>query len=596
MASVRSDVDEIKRRANIVDVVSEYVNLRKTGINYTGLCPFHKEKTPSFSVNVDKQIFYCFGCGEGGDVFAFLMKVNNMTFPEALRLLAGKLGIVLSQDERGQGGREQKSLREDIYRINRLAADYFAKNIFSEAGKGARAYIEKRKISSEVIKTFHLGYALDGWRNLRGFFERGRISPKLLEKAGLLIPKGEGDFYDRFRGRLMFPIEGLNGNVIAFGGRSLGDEMPKYLNSPESPVYTKGKNLYGLGRAREAIRHADETIVVEGYFDFLQLWNAGIRNVVATLGTALTRDHLDLIRRYTRNIVVLFDPDEGGRSAVERSLRLFLSEGVHARVVILPEGYDPDSFVMTFGKQALDDRVSRSQSMVDYYIDHVLGKRGGLEENLSAARDAVGFIAHIEEAVQRNLFIKRVSERLGIDQEILKTEVRNAAPKAVKGARTDRAVRAGAGKIDAVELSFLHLLMDHPQWVPVVREERLQDYLLNDDAKSLLQTLLDDFEQQGRIDSTRVIHGLHDGAWKDNLLRLVMSGSPYDVQVAERVFADTVKKIKQRWFKERHNRLKKELAKAQEAEDEKRCKQILVEKERLMQEEKALSSHFGEKK
>ncbi len=594
MASVRSDVDEIKRRANIVDVVSEYVNLRKTGINYTGLCPFHKEKTPSFSVNVDKQIFYCFGCGEGGDVFAFLMKVNNMTFPEALRLLAGKLGIVLPQDDRGSGAREQKSLREEIYRINRLAADYFAKNIFSEAGKIARAYLEKRKIGNEVVQAFHLGYSLDGWRNLRGFFERGRISPKLLEKAGLLIPKGEGDFYDRFRGRLMFPIEGLNGNVIAFGGRSLGDEMPKYLNSPESPVYTKGKNLYGLGRAREAIRQADEAIIVEGYFDFLQLWNAGIRNVVATLGTALTRDHLDLIRRYTRNIVVIFDPDEGGRSAVERSLRLFLSEGMHARVVVLPEGYDPDSFVMKFGKQVLDDLVSRSQSMVDYYIDHVLGKKGGLEENLSAAQNAVGFIVNIEEAVQRNLFIKRVSERLGIDQELLKTEVRKAGQKTAKPGRADRAVRSDAGKVDAVELSFLHLLMDHPQWVPAVRDERVMDCLMNDDTKSLGQTLLDDFERKGRIDASDIIHGLHDGALKENLLRLVMTGSPYgDVQIAERVFADAVKKIKQRWRKEKSNRLTRELARPQEKEDEKK---ILVEKERLMKEEKALSSNFGEKK
>jgi len=252
MASVRPDVDEIKRRANIFDVVSEYVTLRKTGINYTGLCPFHKEKTPSFSVNVDKQIFYCFGCGEGGDVLAFLMKINNMTFPEALRHLAGKLGIVLSREYREGEARETKSLREEIHRVNQLAADYFAGNLYAEAGKGARAYLGKRMIREEVIKTFRLGYAYDGWRNLRGFFEKKKIPPKLLEKAGLLIQKGEEDFYDRFRGRLIFPIESVNGNVIAFGGRSLGDEMPKYLNSPESPVYIKGKtSTVSAGRKRK---------------------------------------------------------------------------------------------------------------------------------------------------------------------------------------------------------------------------------------------------------------------------------------------------------------------------------------------------------
>ncbi len=595
MASVRPDVDEIKRRANIVDVVSEYVTLRKSGINYTGLCPFHKEKTPSFSVNVDKQIFYCFGCGEGGDVLAFLMKINNMTFPEALRHLAGKLGIVLSREYRESEDREKKSLREEIHRVNQLAADYFAGNLYAEAGREARVYLGKRMIREEVIKTFRLGYAYDGWRNLRGFFEKKKVPQKLLEKAGLLIQKGEEDFYDRFRGRLIFPIESVNGNVIAFGGRSLGDEMPKYLNSPESPVYIKGKNLYGLSRAKEEIRRKNEAILVEGYFDFLQLWNAGVRNAVATLGTALTRDHLDLLRRYTKTVVVLFDPDEGGRNAVERGMRLFVEEKMHARVVILPEKDDPDSFIMKFGKDALEDLISRAQSIVDYYIDHVMGRKGGLVDNLDAAGNAIRFIITIEDPIQRNEFIKRVSERLGIDQELLKTEVRKALSKSRKTGKEDMSFGRDARKVDAVELSFLYLLIEHPEWFPLVKKEKAFDYLMSEDLRMLARTLTEGIERNGKITVADVVDGLEDDALKGNLLKLAVSGPPFEAGIAERVFTDTIRKMKIRWFKERHKALKKELIQAQEMRDENGCKRILVEKEKLMREEKELSSMIREK-
>lgn len=595
MASVRPDVDEIKRRANIVDVVSEYVTLRKTGINYTGLCPFHKEKTPSFSVNADKQIFYCFGCGEGGDVIAFLMKINHMTFPEALRHLAGKLGIVLSGEFRDRETHGEKSLREEMFRVNQLAADFFCGHLRAETGKGARTYLAGRGMGEEVIRTFRLGYAPGGWRNLRDFFEKKKVSPKLVEKAGLLIPKGEGDFYDRFRGRLMFPIEGVNGSVIAFGGRAMGDEMPKYLNSSESPVYVKGKNLYGLSRAKEDVRKKNEAILVEGYFDFLQLWNAGIRNAVATLGTALTRNHLDLLRRYTRNVIVLFDPDEGGRHAVERSLQLFLEEKMNARVVLLPEKDDPDSFVRKYGRGALEDLISRAQSMVDYYIDHVLGSKGGLEENVDAADSAVRFIVTIEDPLQRNEFIRRVAERLGMDQGLLKTEVRRSLSKVRKTGREDVPLRRDPRPIDAVELSFLYLLMEHPEWVSLARDEKAFDYLMSENLRPLARTLSEGPEIGGKGAFAEVMDGLEDSPLKEHLLKLAVSGVPFEAGVAERIFSDVIRKMKVRWFRERQRLLKKELLQAQERNDEEGCRRLLVEKEKLMREEKKLTSMIGEK-
>ncbi|MGZ3596708.1 MAG: DNA primase, partial [Syntrophales bacterium] len=325
-------IEEVKRRADIVDLVSEYVTLKKGGKNFLGLCPFHKEKTPSFTVNRDKQIFYCFGCGEGGNVLTFLMKMSEMSFPEAVRHLAGKTGVIIPERILTRQEKESSSVRNEVSHINKMAAAYFAKNLFSQAGKEARDYLRKRGIQDDVIKEFGLGYALDGWRHLRDYFEKASISLKLVEQSGLVIPKanGGGSFYDRFRGRLIFPIEDVGGSVIAFGGRIIGSGEPKYLNTSESPVYIKGRNLYGLNRTKEDIRKKGYAILVEGYFDLITLWASGVRNVIATLGTALTREHVDLMRRYTSHVAVVFDPDEAGKKALTRSIELFLSGNMHA--------------------------------------------------------------------------------------------------------------------------------------------------------------------------------------------------------------------------------------------------------------------------
>jgi DNA primase len=338
-------IEEIRNRINIVDLVSEYITLKKAGRNYLGSCPFHKEKTPSFTVNAEKQIYHCFGCGEGGNAFSFLMKINNMTFPEAVRHLAGKLGVPLPSWEFTPEEKSRQDLRESLHRVNQLAADYYAKTLRSAAGSAGRGYLDKRMIKPEIIETFRLGYAPEGWRNLRDHLQKEKIPLKHAEQAGLLVSRKDGDYYDRFRGRLMFPIEDINGKVIAFGGRIIGEGEPKYLNSPESSAYVKGRNLYGLARAKNAIRRDDYLIIVEGYFDLLALWNNGIPNVAATLGTALTREHVDLIKRYTGAVAVTFDTDAGGKAALERSMSLFLEKGLRAKAVVLPDGKDPDEFV-----------------------------------------------------------------------------------------------------------------------------------------------------------------------------------------------------------------------------------------------------------
>ncbi|HOW57138.1 MAG TPA: DNA primase, partial [Smithellaceae bacterium] len=336
-----SKIEEIKSRLDIVELVSEYLTLKKAGRNFVGSCPFHQEKTPSFTVNREKQIFYCFGCGEGGNAITFLMKIANMTFPEALKSLAEKTGVVLPPRTASREGRGKDSLRESIVDLNRRAAQYYVRELYGPAGREAREYLQKREITEETINNFRLGYAPENWRSLTDYLDGSGLSLKIAEQAGLVVAGKDGGYYDRFRGRLIFPIENIFGEVIAFGGRILAKGEPKYLNSPESPVYIKGKNLYGLVKAKEEIRKKGCALIVEGYFDLISLWNAGIGNVVATLGTALTRDHLDLLRRYTVDVVALFDPDEAGRKALDRSLDLFLAADMRARALILPGEDDP---------------------------------------------------------------------------------------------------------------------------------------------------------------------------------------------------------------------------------------------------------------
>jgi DNA primase len=576
------------RRADIVDLVSEYVTLKKGGRNFLGLCPFHKEKTPSFTVNRDKQIFYCFGCGEGGNVLTFLMKMNDMSFPEAVRHLAGKTGVVIPERILTREEKERTSARDEINRINQMAAKYFSENLFSQAGKGAREYLRDRGIQDEVVKEFSLGFALDGWRHLKEYFEKARVSLKLVEQAGLIIPKtnGGGSFYDRFRGRLIFPIEDVGGKVIAFGGRILGDGEPKYLNTSESPVYIKGKNLYGLNRTKEDIRKKGYVILVEGYFDLITLWGAGIRNVIATLGTALTREHVDLIRRYTGQVVAVFDPDIAGKKALARSIELFLAGNVRAKAVVLPDGYDPDKYVRTYGSEALMGIIDSSQSMVDYYIENFIGRVTSVEEKRDALKEAASFIVNIDGKNERELFIKRVSEKLGLNQELLTNEVNHVLKVSI--GKTADASKERNIEIDMVELSLIHIMLEYPHKITEIAKENILGCFMSVNLKSLAEKLKDSFEKKGPqcFDTSLFIQNIDNDIIRQKLLKRMIDENPYDEGIINRVITDAMKQIKRKWYKEKNGILRREIRKAEEIGNNELCKKLLEEKERLLREEK----------
>jgi DNA primase len=577
-------IEEIKNRANIVDLISEYVTLRKAGRNFVGLCPFHKEKTPSFTVTPDRQMFYCFGCGEGGNVFAFLMKVSQMTYPEAVRHLAKKTGVMIPE-RITQKEKQEASYQEQLIKINEMASVHFIRNLASPSGKEALSYLGQRGIREEIVREFRLGFALNGWRHLRDFLDKEKASLTNAEQAGLLIPGKDASPYDRFRGRLMFPIEDLSGRVIAFGGRIVGEGEPKYLNSPESGVYIKGRNLYALNRAKEAIRKQGYAILVEGYFDLISLWNAGITHVVATLGTALTKDQVDLIGRYTTQVVALFDPDEAGRKALARSLELFLAGNLQARALVLPDGHDPDDYVRAYGGDALLALIDRAPSMVDYYIDHILGNHGGFEKDRDSIRKALAFIKHIENAIDRNLFIKRVSEKLGIDQDLLKKEIYQTLPSAA-GSKTLR--RSDTGDIEKLELSLIHLLLVHPEKIISVAQAKTLDYFTNDDLKHFGETLQSMATGVQPVDAVEMVSRLHPGPLREGLMkRLMQAQSHEEDKMLDRMISDTAQQIRRRWYKEKSKVLGMNIRKAQEAGDVNLCDRLLAEKDRLLKEEKS---------
>src|SRR5712692_5877667 len=366
MAEAGSFAERVKQQADIVRVVGEYVRLKKSGQNFTGLCPFHSEKTPSFAVHPVKQIYHCFGCGVGGDVFSFVMAMDKCEFPEAVRAVAEKCGIPVPRPrERSPEERRENQQRTALVEIHREAAAFFARQLETTAeGKAARAYLEDRGLDAESVARFGLGYAPSGGDVLCRHLKQ-KFAEKLLEISGLVVRDPGGRLYDRFRRRIMFPIANESGKVVAFGGRALGDDLPKYLNSPETPIYSKSAVLYHLDRAKDALRQRDFAVLVEGYMDTISVARAGAANVIASCGTSLTETQTTLLGRFTRRVVVNYDPDTAGQAATERSLAILLEQGCDVRVLALPGGADPDKFIREQGAEAYRKLLEQAPAYVD---------------------------------------------------------------------------------------------------------------------------------------------------------------------------------------------------------------------------------------
>ncbi len=417
----------VKDAADIVQVVGEYVELKKAGVRYTGLCPFHGEKTPSFSVNPQGQYFHCFGCGESGDVFSFVMKYHHMDFPEALEILARKYGIELPTRQLNEVERAQLRQRDMLYEANEAAVAVYQHCLQQpRMGKSARDYLAQRGVPPEIIDRYRLGFAPDteqgGWSYLVDRLLAQGLSREALETSGLAVRKERGGDYDRFRSRIMFPLTDLTGRVVAFGGRILGEGKPKYMNSPESPIFDKSRLLFGLYQHREAIRKQRRSLVVEGNFDLLLLAIHGVENVVAPLGTALTRSHIHSLRGYGDEVVLLFDADAAGLKAAMRSVPFFLAEQVEGRVALLPTGHDPDSFVRAEGPEAIAALVEGARPLAEFAFDTLVREHGlTLAGKNRIVSELKPLLMEAADPGQRALMIAHFSEKLGVSPEYFRT-------------------------------------------------------------------------------------------------------------------------------------------------------------------------------
>lgn len=421
----QNSISEVSRRNNIVDVVSSYVKLKRNGNSYTGLCPFHKEKTPSFHVSEDKQLYYCFGCGAGGNLFDFVMNIENLDFVDALEFLAQRSGVTL-EEEKGsyQQSKEEADLKQRIYEMNVLAARHFVENLFEKTSIVAQQYVQKRELTKETVIKFGLGYAKDDWNDLYRFLEEKGFSEQEMIKAGLVVRNEKGRVYDKFRNRLMFPIINVRGSVVAFSGRALGDDPAKYMNSPETPVFHKGNNLFNLNLAKQ-FGQKEGLVLVEGNIDVASLYQRGICNAVAGLGTAFTPEQANLLRRYGSQIYVCYDSDEAGQKAALKVVDILAEAGNKVKVVQFSGAKDPDEYVLKKGSESFRQCLAHAVGAVEYKLMRL---RGGydltdVEDKVSFVTEAAKILAQIESQIEREAYVNQIAAETDISSSAILTEI-----------------------------------------------------------------------------------------------------------------------------------------------------------------------------
>ena len=419
-------IDDLKRQADIVRVIQDYVQLKKKGANWMACCPFHKEKTPSFSVSPTKEIFYCFGCHKGGSVFNFVMEIERVAFPEAIKIVADKIGMPLPKmiDDGRFEARRQES--DEVVQLNSWALDWWQNQLESSAeGRIARDYLAQRELTEDTQKTFRLGYAPDSWEALSSYLRQKGATQQQIERSGLVVKKEEGGSYDRFRGRLMFPVFDHQGRPIAFGGRTLKNEDAKYINSPETSAYVKGRNLFGLNLTRDEIRRQGFAILVEGFLDLIVPYQFGVKNIAASLGTALTQDQVKLLSRFARKVVVNYDGDRAGVQAAKKSIEILLAEDLEVKVLVLPDNADPDEFIRKFGVTEYQRRRAQAQPHIQFVIENALRDRNlhRPAEKAEAVEEVLPYIRAVNSRIQKREYFDMAMDGLRITDATLRREL-----------------------------------------------------------------------------------------------------------------------------------------------------------------------------
>jgi DNA primase len=562
---------EIRARIDIVDLISEYLQLRRSGNNYRALCPFHNEKKPSFNVNRPKQIFHCFGCKKGGDIFSFLMLHDGLSFWEAVRVLAERAGVSLPSRKGEPAG--TGAIRKEIARLNGFAASHFRSNLAKS--ERARRYLADRQMSEALRERFGLGYAADAWTGLYNAAKSAGFSDEMLAQAGLARRRESGDgYYDLFRDRVMFPITDASGRVVGFGGRTLSDtEDVKYINSPESPLYHKGGSLYGLYQAKEAMRQPGTAYVVEGYFDLIMVAGAGVDNVVASLGTALTEEQARLLRRYVSRVVLIYDTDDAGIKAALRGVEVLLSCNLVPRLVRLPSGKDPDDFIRSSGAEKFRDTLEEQSDFLDFLISAHELDRTDVEGRTAVAQRGFALVEKVKNELKRSEYLKLLAEKLDLSEKAVRAEFARGLR---KGRREPEQPRP---KLGEVESDLLRLLIERADLLEEARGSLdLQD-LSPGAMKELVEML---FRASAESDDVGqfLMDSAADPGTKEMLASVLIRET--NMESGEKAVADWIASVKRCAKQRKAEDLQKQIRVAERAGDTSGLITLLKQKEELV--------------
>lgn len=575
-SSFRSAIEDIKARLSIVDVVERYVSLKRTGKNYTGLCPFHDDKNPSMHVNEERGFFHCFSCGAGGDVFGFVMKYNSIGFMDAARELAQRAGVTLpSTSRRAEDRGEDSARKKRFFEINSLVCSLYRERLRSGKGsESARKYVESRGIDARTVEEFGLGFAPDGWDTVVRFAREKKIGISELEKLGLVAARKDSKgHYDWFRNRIIFPIYGMDGQVLGFGGRALdedGGKNPKYMNSSESPVFSKKNVFYGLYNSRSEIRKKRQAVLVEGYMDFIKLYSSGVRNVVATLGTAFTRDHATVLRRFCEEVVIVYDGDAAGISSAVRAGEILLEREVSSKICRIPDGLDPDDYVEKHGAGGFLELLDAAVGVCDFIIDDAFSK---YREKKMSSGESVRVLAELvsktKDPIEKSRALSRITGVFGIRESEILSLARSS------GAGKNRGSLAPSPKVsggDAVERMILKILLRFPGLVDVAETEKIVDYFENGNLKVILTRI----GEVGFNDASSLISSFEDVDTQELLSELIFSSDDLaDEKTSEKILGDCVTRLELRGMNFKLGDLRDRIQKQRNSSDKEQEKKLV---------------------
>ncbi len=582
-------VETIRQHIEITELIGEYIRLEKKGRNHVGLCPFHQEKTPSFTVSSEKQIFYCFGCGVGGDIFKFVMLSEGLTFPEAVRRLANKAGVLPPVADRGRI--EKKRSQERFWEINKMAKEFYRNVLINrQEGKQAREYLKNRGLEERVQELFQLGYAPENWTDLVDYLQKkGCLSGDLIELG--LAAQGDRGLHNRFYGRIMFPIFDIQGQVIGFGGRTMGQSLPKYLNSPQTPVFSKGQVLYGLNLARQALQNGP-AIVMEGYMDVITAHQYGFSGAVASLGTSLTDGQCRVLLRYNKEVVIAYDADTAGVNATLRGLDLLQELGGRVRVISIPQGKDPDDYIRMNGRQGWEDLLNKSETLLEYKL-----RQASLadQDTRQILDKVIRNIAVMDSAADQEEGIRTVASYLNLSWETVTSELgryqtdqRKKWPIPDKIAKkTHNILQRQLNARENAEQQILSIILHEPEYLPVVKEE-LGEQFLKDPTLNRIFFLIN---QSQKLNPADLLSRLNDQ--EGTVLSRLLIDTPVKTQSRD-VLRDLITALKTNERKTKRVQLLQELTRAEKAQDSQRTAAILQELQELIEVDREISTRSRE--